>query len=95
MRIGISSSEIQFISPLDSLTNLCLHSCSLRTEVIFLFLSAVLVFFLNYSEFRQGGRSSYLFGSLEFLHIKKKKKKKEFLHIAQYLTYCSHLANIC
>ena len=83
MRIGISSSEIQFISPLDSLTNLCLHSCSLRTEVIFLFLSAVLVFFLNYSEFRQGGRSSYLFGSVEFLHI------------AQYLTYCSHLANIC
>ena len=83
MRIGISNSEIQFISLLDSFTNLCLHSCSMSNRGDIFISITCAGFSLNYSDFRQGEKSSYLFGSLEFLHV------------AQYLTYCSYLANIC
>lgn len=61
MWVGISKSEIQFISPLGSLENLRPQSCSMSNRGDTLLPSAlVFFFFLNYSESRQGGKSSYL-----------------------------------
>lgn len=79
---GISNPEIRLMGSLGSLTNLCLQSCSMSSGDDILSLSASLFFFLNYAECKQGGKRFYLLAL-------------ETLHTAQYLPYCSYLANIC
>ena len=60
MQIGISTSEIQFISPLDSLTNLCLHSCSMSNRGDIFISITCAGFFLKLFRI-QAGRKKFLF----------------------------------